>query len=86
MLRRGRVVKAFAAHFSCTRAQSPGSNPTTVIGPAMARTRMNQPATFSGTANRILASAGVHGGNVASVRWQVKLCSGETNRELLYAL
>ena len=59
MCRRGRVLKAFASHFSRTYARSPGSNPTTAIGPSTARTRFTQPATLSGTANRVPGSAGV---------------------------
>ena len=35
------------------------SNLTTVNGPATARTRLTQPATLSGTSNRVAASAGV---------------------------
>ena len=66
LLRRGRVVRAFASHFSCTYARNPGSNLTTAIGPATARTRLTQPATFSWTANRVAnrvpASAGLMAG------------------------
>ena len=61
-VRRGRVGEAFALHFSCTHARSLGLNLTTAIGPATARTRLTQPATFSGMANRIPASAGVMAG------------------------
>ena len=61
-MRRGQVVKAFASHFSRTDIWSPGSNLTTAIGPAMACTRLTQPATFSGTANQVPASAGAKAG------------------------
>ena len=57
--RRGRVVKAFASHCSPIYERSPGSNLTTAIGPATAYTRLTQPATLSGTSNRVPASAGV---------------------------
>ena len=40
--RRSRVVNAFASHFSRTHAQRPGSNLTTAIGHAAARTRLTQ--------------------------------------------
>ena len=53
------MVKAFALQCSHTHARRPGSNLTTAIGPAMVRTRLTQPATFSGMANRLPASAGV---------------------------
>ena len=60
------MVKAFASHFSRTHVLSPGSNLTTAIGPSTGRTRLTQPATFSGTANRVPASAGVVAGTSAN--------------------
>ena len=61
MWRRGRVVKAFArvAHSGAESRFEPGH--ATAFGPSTARTRLTQPATatFSGTANRVPALAGV---------------------------
>ena len=56
------MAKAFVSHVSCTQARSPGSNLTTVIGPSTVRTRLTQPATFSGTANRVGLPASVECG------------------------
>ena len=58
----GQVVKAFTPHYSRTRMRRPGSNLTMAIGPATVRTRLTQPATLSGTANRVPASAGIMAG------------------------